>query len=379
MSPYLKEPNRNLRFLISIACVLAVIWTLRTADDFLIPVVVAFFLTQLSLPIVKCLRKRKVPVSLAVLLTVLVNILVVTVVVLFFVGVISKFQQVVLERGYIEDLVKRASQFGVWLEEKVEVEGTGKSFQELLYPQVDALVRFIRIDVVGRITSLFSTTFFIIILMVFMLVESLSANDRLAAIREARGPNLFDLQSVSNDIQRYLGIKTAVSAVTGVLAWLSTRALGIEFPELWGVIAFALNYIPAIGSIMAAVPPILVAMVQFGVWKSGEVLACYLAINIVLGNFIEPMLLGRRFGISTLVVILSVLFWGWVWGLVGMFLAIPLSMLVKVIFDNTVEFRWLSVAMGKGRAVREVIEAAAVEPEAAPPDPLPPPAKTSEG
>ena len=113
-----------------------------------------------------------------------------------------------------------------------------------------------------------------------------------------------------------------------------------------------LNYIPAIGSIIAAIPPVLVALVQdqMGPWHSLGVATGYLAINVVLGNFLEPMLLGKRFGVSTLVVILSVIFWRWVWGPVGMFLAVPLTMIVMVMLENSKDFRWLAVAMGKQSA-----------------------------
>ena len=127
------------------------------------------------------------------------------------------------------------------------------------------------------------------------------------------------------------------------------------------MVAFVLNFIPAIGSIIAAIPPILMAIVQYysgdsleWVWRSVGVLGGYVAINLALGNFIEPMLLGQRFGISTLVVLISVLFWGFVWGPVGMFLAVPLTMLVKVVLNQSVEFRWLAVALGKGVSMEDL-------------------------
>ena len=121
---------------------------------------------------------------------------------------------------------------------------------------------------------------------------------------------------------------------------------------LWGMVAFVLNYIPAIGSIIAAIPPVLIALVQVGMgpWHSLGVAIGYLIINVIFGNVIEPMLLGKRFGVSTLVVILSVIFWRWVWGPVGMFLAVPLTMIVMVMLENSKDFRWVAVAMGKKSA-----------------------------
>ena len=183
--------------------------------------------------------------------------------------------------------------------------------------------------------------------MILMMMESLLTPSRFEDIRKANGPELAFLAEISKDIQRYLHIKTAVSVVTGFLAWLLTWSFNLEFPLLWGLLAFVLNYIPSIGSIIAAIPACFLALWQLGVVPSCLIAIGYLCINMSLGNFIEPMLLGRRFGISTLVVILSALFWGWVWGPAGMFVAIPLTMLLKVILDNTEEFRWISVAMGK--------------------------------
>ena len=162
-----------------------------------------------------------------------------------------------------------------------------------------------------------------------------------------RGPDLNRFRSISQDIQKYLGIKTAASAATGILATLTCVLFKIDFPLLWGLVAFLFNYVPAIGSILAGIPPVVLALILHGFWPALGVMACYLIINVSIGNFLEPMLLGERFGISTVIVILSVLFWGFIWGPVGMLLAVPLTMLVKVMLDNSSDLRWISALMGK--------------------------------
>jgi len=130
----------------------------------------------------------------------------------------------------------------------------------------------------------------------------------------------------------------------GFLCW----AAGLDFFVLWGILAFLLNFIPVLGSIIAGVPPVLMAFLLPGGGPSALAVGIgYVSINVFLGNFLEPMLMGRQFGLSTLIVILSVLFWGWIWGPVGMLLAVPLTMIVKVMLDNTEELRWLSVAISK--------------------------------
>jgi AI-2 transport protein TqsA len=138
-----------------------------------------------------------------------------------------------------------------------------------------------------------------------------------------------------------------VSLATGVLAGFLCWAAGLDFFILWGIVAFAFNFIPVLGSIIAGVPPFVLAYLVDGGPSALAVGVGYISINIFLGNFLEPMLMGRRFGLSTLVVIISVLFWGFVWGPVGMFLAVPLTMVLKVMLDNSEELRWMAVAITK--------------------------------
>jgi predicted PurR-regulated permease PerM len=202
-------------------------------------------------------------------------------------------------------------------------------------------------DVVTRFTSLASQSFFALIVMIFVLAESGSYAHKVTDVLKVRGPDLNRFRSISQDIQKYLGIKTAASAITGLLAILTCVIFKIDFPLLWGLVAFLFNYVPAIGSILAGIPPVLLGLILHGFWPALGVMACYLIINVTIGNFLEPMLLGERFGISTVIVILSVLFWGFVWGPVGMLLAVPLTMLVKVMLDNSSDLRWISALMGK--------------------------------
>lgn len=222
---------------------------------------------------------------------------------------------------------------------------------ELFAPSAEAVLSSMQ-GFVKSAASLLSATFFVGLVMIFILVEVSSRGDTIDAVREARGPDLSKFRTATEDVQKYLGIKTLVSAATGILAWILTDSIGLDGAPLWGVVAFALNYIPAIGSIIAAIPPVLIALVQpgMGPWHSLGVAIGYLVINVIFGNFIEPMLLGKRFGVSTLVVILSVIFWRWMWGPVGMFLAVPLTMIVMVMLENSKDFRWLAVAMGKKSA-----------------------------
>jgi predicted PurR-regulated permease PerM len=147
-------------------------------------------------------------------------------------------------------------------------------------------------------------------------------------------------------VHDYVFLKAIVSAGTGVLISLLMWALGVDFPLLWGLIAFMFNFVPNIGSVIAAVPAVLLALVQHGVGVAAGVGVGYIAINLVVGNVIEPKLMGEKLGLSTLVVFLSLVFWGWLWGPVGMLLSVPLTVIVKIALEHSDDFRWVAILLG---------------------------------
>ncbi|HUF26847.1 MAG TPA: AI-2E family transporter, partial [Gemmatimonadaceae bacterium] len=205
---------------------------------------------------------------------------------------------------------------------------------------------------VRGIASVLTTAFLVLIILIFMLAE---ASAFPAKIRTAIGRTDVDLGRylrIVDEVQRFLGIKTLTSLMTGTLIGLWTWMLGIDFPLLWGLVAFLFNYIPAIGSVVAAIPAIMLALVQFGFSHAIIVATGYLAVNVGIGNLLEPNLMGRRLGLSALVVVLSLIFWGFVLGPVGMFLSVPLTVMVKIMLENTDEFRWVAVLLDSGRDAR---------------------------
>jgi predicted PurR-regulated permease PerM len=179
---------------------------------------------------------------------------------------------------------------------------------------------------VGGALSLASAVLLVAIALVFLLWEG----DRLGGrLRRAFGGAWDEARSraMVADLQRYLGVKTGTSALTGATIYLLNLLGGVPFPGLWGLLAFVLNFIPILGSIAAAVPALLLAIVapELG-WHVALWLAvAYVAINNGISNLLEPVLMGRGIGLPAFVVLLSLVFWGWVWGIGGMFLAVPLT------------------------------------------------------
>ncbi len=342
------------RTLLLIAALVIVVAGLRAAQNFFLPVLLAFFVATVSYPITQGLVKRRVPRLVAVLLTVLVDFAFIAGVVVLGMVLLQDLQDK-WNQKYAAQMYQQVSGASETL--AVRLEGMGvadarEKIQTVLANNLANLqqIRFEKIwdlgtGVLGQVVGFFGAAVIFLILTVFMLSEAEWFGRRLDAVSQAHGPNLGRMLSATRDIQRYLAIKTVVSLATGVLAGLLCWAAGLDFYILWGIVAFALNFIPVIGSIVAGVPPTILALLVAGVPNALLVAGGYLLINNFLGNFLEPILVGRRFGISTLVVVIAVMFWGWVWGPLGMLLAVPLTMMLKVVLEASDGFRWIGVAI----------------------------------
>jgi len=194
-------------------------------------------------------------------------------------------------------------------------------------------------------SDILSNGILILLTVIFIFIESKIFPDKVKAIaRNQKNIRYFNV--INHQINQYMMIKTYVSLGTGVIIGLSLALIRLDFAVLWGLIAFMLNYIPNIGSLIAAIPPIILALVQFGVGGALGVMAIYLAVNFVIGNYIEPKLMGKGLGLSVLVVFLSLIFWGWLLGPVGMFLSIPITLVFKITMQINPNTRWIAVLLG---------------------------------
>lgn len=359
---------------VSMASIIVVAAGLKLAAPILVPIALGIFLGILSLPVLNFLdHKLRLPRPLAIFFTVALTLIILGGAGYVISGVIPEFQ----ERGpeYAARLKSQAGEYSESIDRQLRkfdklgsffgVEPNNETgqhiptFQEMFnrYWNTERVVELIgQTAVFERFTALASKFFFVLILMIFVLAESKRWSNKVAHVIKARGPDLRRLQNSSKDIQNYLVLKTGVSLLTGILAWLTCILVGIEFALLWGVLAFVLNFIPVVGSILAAFPPVVLALIMQGIWPAVIVLTAYLIINQGIGNFLEPRLLGQSFGISTVVVILSVVLWGYIWGAAGMFLAVPLTMMVKVMLENDPNYHWLSVLLSSDDAIEKIRE-----------------------
>lgn len=339
------------RVLLSLAAIVVIIAGLKQLGDFFTPVLLAFFLAVMSYPIVDRLTRWRVPRWLAIALTLAIDIGVLTGFVFLTLSLADDFSRVwpryaaTLEKNVAETLVTLKTRG--WLTE----EDIGQfRWQDSIATAGKQVAAF-----AAHAAGLFKNAVFVLILMVVMMAEGGSFARKIARMTGHHGtPRLSFLNRTARDIQRYLTIKTFVSAMTGLMCYGLCLWVGVEFALLWGLVAFLLNFIPAIGSIVAAVPPILLAWMTQGPFEAVLVGSGYFFINNLWGNMLEPMMMGMRFGISTVVVFLSVMFWGWLWGPVGMFLSVPLTMMVKVMLDHSSEFAWLGALLGQEKKVPDL-------------------------
>jgi predicted PurR-regulated permease PerM len=199
--------------------------------------------------------------------------------------------------------------------------------------------------IVQGIGSMFTNGFVILLSVIFMLLESGHFTDKIAFASSEEGIKK-DIQEIVGKIKRYMVLKALISLFTGFVIYIALLLIGTDYAFLWAVLAFMLNFIPNIGSIIAAIPVVFLTLIQLGSLSAVIVSVLYISVDVVIGSVIEPKVMGKGLGLSTLVVFLSLIFWGWLLGIVGMLLSIPLTMMAKIIFDSNKDTKFIAVLLG---------------------------------
>ncbi|RPI72204.1 MAG: AI-2E family transporter [Geobacteraceae bacterium] len=198
----------------------------------------------------------------------------------------------------------------------------------------------------AELGSALSNMVLILLTVVFILLEASSFPVKLRAVLGHPEQVFPQFTRFVVDIERYMVIKTLISLATGLLVGIWLTILGVDFPILWGFLAFLLNYVPSVGSTIAAIPAVLLALIQLGIGSAGMAIAGYMVVNFILDGVVSTRLMGQRLGLSTLVVFLSLVFWGSLLGPVGMVLCIPLTMTLKFACENNKGTQWIAVLLG---------------------------------
>jgi predicted PurR-regulated permease PerM len=211
------------------------------------------------------------------------------------------------------------------------------------------------------LSGVLTNAFLIVLTVIFILLEASSFPAKLMSTLKDPEASFGYFRTFFTNVQRSMAIKTLVSLATGAVIAAGLTVLGVDYPLLWGVLAFLLNYVPNIGSIIAAVPAVLLALIQLGTGTALLSASGYLVVNVAMGNVVEPRVMGRGLGLSTLVVFLSLVFWGWVLGIVGMLLAVPLTMTLKIAMDSNENTRWVAVLLGTEASALDAAKASQKE------------------
>lgn len=329
--------------LIRFAAFIIIVAGMKAAAVLVVPFLLAVFLSIICAPPLFWMQKKKIPSILGILILLIGVIIMQILLVTLVSSSISDFSdnlpfyQERLRTLTFESL-EFLSRYGVELE-------TDK-LAEIFNPS--RLLKIVA-NMLNGLGGVLTNTFFVFLTFLFILSEAAGFPNKLRAIFNDKNADLEAYAEITRGVNRYLGIKSLTSLGTGIViaVWLAVQ--GVDFPVMWGVFAFLLNYIPNIGSIIAAVPAVLLALIQLGPLAAGMAGMGFLIVNTLVGSVIEPKIMGQGTGLSALVVFLSLAFWGWVLGPVGMLLSVPLTMAVKIALSGKASTQWLSVLLGSNR------------------------------
>lgn len=335
------------KFVLLFAAFVVVVAGMKMAEALLVPFLLSVFIALICFPMLTWCKSKRVPNSVAILLIVLLVVLVGMLIGAVVGASIRDFREAL--PAYQTRLQGMSVVVQQWLAER-GLAFDSDQWRESFNPSA---VMQLAGNTLASFGNVMTNAFLILLTVIFILAEETGFRDKL---RSARGSSesLAGLETFIQGVNRYLSIKTLLSLATGafVVVWL--WILGVDYAVMWGLLAFLLNFVPTIGSILAAVPAVLLALIQLNPWSAGLVAIGYVVINVVFGNILEPRLMGRGLNLSPLVVFLSLVFWGWVLGPVGMLLSIPLTILVKIALENDPQTRWLGIMLGAGKVAPAV-------------------------
>lgn len=329
-------------FLVTTAAFIIVIAGMRAASELLVPFLTSVFIAVICMPPIAYLRKYKVPNGLAVTAVVAFVVIVAIGLGAIFGQAGSQFSKDMPEyqlrlAEIWNGLILKLVSLGV----EIDVDQLKTMVQpEKVFPMAGNLL--------GAMGNLMADALVILLFVVFLLTEEVGLKQKFKIAFPGSETASFTITKVANSINQYMAIKAAVSALTGFLIWLILVIIGVDYPILWGTLAFLLNFIPTFGSLIAAVPTVLLALVQLGPLSAVFTALGYFVVNTLVGNVIEPRVMGKGLGLSAFVVLISLVFWGWVLGTVGMLLSVPLTVMVKIGLELSPDTRWIAILLGDG-------------------------------
>lgn len=334
------EFTKGARFLFIMASFVVVVAGMKAADAILVPFILSVFIAIICTPLLFWLKRKGIPRAPAIFL-ILAGIIVIGALLTMFVGVsVNDFSEKL--PVYRERLLEKTRGVVEWLGRlgvRLSEDTIRKNFDPGVAMQLAA-------KILASLSSALSNTFFILLTVIFILLEATGIPLKMRAAFSDPEKTLSGLNEFTRIVNQYLVLKTIFSIVTGLAIWIWCAILGVDYAFIWGLLSFFLNYVPNIGAILSAIPAILLALVQLGTVPAALTAVGFIVVNSVIGNVFETKYMGRGLGLSTLVVFLSLVFWGWVLGPVGMLLSVPLTIILRIALDANEDTRWIAIMLG---------------------------------
>jgi len=330
------------RAIIITAALVIIVAGMKQAAPLLVPFLLAIFIAVISFPLMSQLQKSGLSRGLSLTLVMLLVVLIGFGLTVLIGSTLTDFSRTLPD--YQSRISAEWGQAIQWLNDH------GISAAENLKGLADpAAAMGLISSILKGFGNVLTFSFLIILTVIFILMEAAGLTPKVLLMSDQE-----DAQPANNNfsqvfvvkLRNYMSMKTIISMITGLIVAIAMWLIGLDYPVLWGVLAFMLNFVPNIGSIIAAVPAVMLALVQLGVSSALLVTAVYVAVNVLIGSVIEPRYMGKGLGLSTLVVFVSLVFWGWVLGPVGMLLSVPLTITVKLALDSEPETQWLGHLLG---------------------------------
>jgi AI-2 transport protein TqsA len=339
----------TLKGLIICAAFVIIVAGMKAAKAILVPFLLSIFISIICSPLLFWLRKKKLPMWVALAIVLAIVLLAGSLMGLMVGASLNSFTQTI--PVYQAKLQEKVLEISAVLHNA----GINLSEKELVGYLDPGYAMNLASKILSGLGTVLSNAFLIFITVIFILLEAATFHSKLSEIFGPSRNRMAFFDKVIANINHYMVIKTWISLGVGLFVAIWCLILGIDYAIIWGILAFALNYVPAIGAIIAGVPVVLLAFVQNSVLIALLAAAGFTGIHIVVGNILEPRIMGKGLGISTLIVFLSLVFWGWVLGPIGMLLSIPLTMAIKIGLSSSEETRWIGTLMDSEN-IKELFE-----------------------
>lgn len=342
---------------VAMLTVIAVGFVLQAAQSVFLPLFIAWIISYMMAPGVRFLTRLKVPIGVTTFLLLAVLLYVITVAGSYLSTLIMESSDSIMD--YYQRLV------AIWQQFSGRYHITADYLKGVDWASA---LRSTLIAFSGSMVTIISKAVMVVVFLMFILIGSPYVEYKMRRAFPQKNAQVMNiLDTISQQIGRFLSVMVLISAATGLCIWGGLKLVGVDFAVTWGVLAFILNFIPTVGSIVASIPPVLVSLVQFYPAAQGAAfgippqvfmtIAVVLIVQVTIGNIITPKVMGDSMNLSPVIILLSLLFWGWLWGVAGALLSMPIAAMIKIVCDNVRQLNMVGVLMGSGQSYKKEFEA----------------------